>query len=112
VATLAFSDDAKDDLHRLARKSTQTAFRLINRLQSWAQNTPPVPSGATRLNMSIASQYQCQCIVDHRDFTIVFVYPHGIRRKFMVVGVYLSGESKANSKEFYTDEDDIYEIDD
>jgi len=109
MATLAFGDHAKGELTRLACNSPKTALRLINRLQSWAQNTPPLPSGSICLDMSIALQYQRQCTVDGRNFTVVFVYPHGIRKRFMIVGVYSANQvEEATSVE---ENGDIYDLD-
>jgi len=56
------------------------------------------------------SVYQRKCKIDNQEFTINFVYPHGNRKCFLVVGVFAATQHKMNSVETVV-EDDIYELD-
>ena len=106
MAAIAYSEEARHSLNRLAAESSQTAFRLMNRLYSWANRTPPIPSDSTHLGYSMSSAYRRKCYVDNREFLITFIYPHGIQKQFKVVNVIADLDSKDD-----VIEDDIYELD-
>jgi|GEM_PF-2202052 len=80
------------------------------RLYSWANRTPPIPDGSERFGFSLSSVYQIKCKVDNREFFVIFIYPHGMRKQFMVVNVNALDEPELEPSDDMS-ENDIYDLD-